>query len=275
VAQVVVPDASARTRDGLVLLFPGPLRATAEGEGTAAPRLAVIDAPGRLRSVALERIQLGVRYREGVGFADEARLAVDPGRERAYAFAADAPVADVDLRTMRVTYHRLEALFLGPGEFGGAGAQPKGAVRARNRRALWLGDGHVIVFGRDYVATDGEDFASIPAGATLVDTARWSLCMLDARASGAAFDAERLLVYGPGSPVSRDLRGVGLRAYTVEGRETFHLFDREQVWDVQVTANRAYVRTARAVYLVDARSGNVLSEIVPPPELVDVVVEPS
>lgn len=263
------PQASAHAQGGFVLLFRGPPRSTAKGEGVAAPRLAVIDAPGRLRSVVLERIQLGVRYRASEAFADSAGLAVDPGREHAYVFAADAPVADIDLRTMRVTYHRLEPLFLGPGEAVGAEAQRKSAVWARNRRAIWLTGGHVIVSGRDYVAAAGEDFASIPAGAILVDTARWSSCLLDDDASGAALVAERLLAYGPGSPVSRELQGVGLRAYTVEGRETFHLLEREQVWDVHGARDFAYVRTPSAVHVLDVDSGKVVNEIVPPPDLVD------
>jgi hypothetical protein len=273
------PYASARTRDGLVLLFPGPLRAAAQGQGTAAPRLAVIDAPGRLRSVVLERMRLGVRYREGVGFADEAGLAVDPDRERAYVFAADAPVADVDLRTMRVSYHRLEALYLGAGELGGRKVLPED-VGARVRRALWLGDGHALVFGRDLVPAGGEDVTTIAAPAALVDTASWSSCTLDARAGGAAFAAGRVLVYGRG-----DRSSLGLRAYTVEGREAFHLLDREPVWDIQAAEHLAYVRgriievsprggTRSAVYVVDVRSGKVLGEIAPRGELVDVVAGP-
>jgi hypothetical protein len=73
-------------------------------------------------------------------------------------------------------------------------------------------------------------------------------------------------VYGRGDPASR-----GLRAYTIEGREAFHLLDGEQVWDVQAAAHLAYVRTGSAVHVVDVRSGKVVSEIVPPVELVDVI----
>lgn len=259
------PQASAGTRDGLVLLFPGPLRATDEGEGTAAPRLAVVDAAGRLRSVVLERMQLGVRYREGVGFADEAGLAVDPNRERAYVFAANAPVADVDLGTMRVSYHRLEPLFLRPGELRGAAVQPED-VGARIRRAFWLGDGHVLVFGRDLVLEGREGFDSNGAGATLVDTAQWKSCMLDARGGSAAFVEGRLLVYG-----GRDPSSTGLRGYTIDGREAFDLLDRIEVWNAQPAGEVAYLRTRTAVYIVDVVSGNVLSEIKPPVELVDVV----
>jgi hypothetical protein len=113
-----------------------------------------------------------------------------------------------------------------------------------------------------------------------VDTASWSSCTLDARAGGAAFAAGRVLVYGRG-----DRSSLGLRAYTVEGREAFHLLDREPVWDIQAAGHLAYVRgriievsprggTRSAVYVVDVRSGKVLSEIAPRGELVDVVAGP-
>jgi hypothetical protein len=256
------PQASARTRDSFVMLLPGLPPDTAEG--TAAPRLAVVDARGRLWSVALERIQLALR--DGVQW-DGAGLAVDAGQARAYVFAADAPVAEIDLRTMRVSYHRLEALFRRPGELGDAEVQSDGKLSWRSRRTLWLGDGHVLVFGQDGFAAAGvQDFQAIAAGAILVDTATWSSCVLDTSAGGTAFVAERVLVYGRGDPARR-----GLRAYTVEGREAFHLFDGEQVWDIQVAAQLAYVSTRSAVHVVDVKSGKVVSEIVPPVELVDVI----
>lgn len=96
------PDASARTKDSLVMLA-GPVDDTSEG--SAAARLAVVDARAGLRSVALERIRLRVRVANGIWHRDRAGLAVDQERARAYVFAAGAPVAEVDLPTLRVSYH--------------------------------------------------------------------------------------------------------------------------------------------------------------------------
>jgi hypothetical protein len=256
------PQASARTRDSFVMLLPGLPPDTAEG--TAAPRLAVVDARGGLRILALDRIQLALR--DGMQW-DGAGLAVDVGRARAYVFAADAPVAAIDLRTMSVSYHRLEALFQSPGELGDAEVQSDDELSWRFRRALWLGDGHVLVFGQDGFAPTGvQDFEAVAAGAILVDTATWSSCVLDTSAGGAAFVAGRVLVYGREDPARR-----GLRAYTVQGRRVFHLFDGEQVWDVQPAGRLAYVRTRSAIHVVDVRSGKVVSEVVPPVDLVDVI----
>jgi hypothetical protein len=65
--------------------------------------------------------------------------------------------------------------------------------------------------------------------------------------------------------------GIGLRAYTIAGRQTFHLFDDEQVWDVHVADGRAYVQTASAVRFVDAKTGEVLSTIVSSDQIADVI----
>jgi hypothetical protein len=269
------PQASARARDGVVMLLPGQLPPGAEG--SAAARLAFIDTQGRLRSVALERIRLA--FRNGVQW-DRAGLAIDRTRARAYVFAADAPVAEVDLRTMRVSYHRLEPLFLKPGELKGSEIGPDDELSWRYRDALWLGDGRVLVVGHEVVRpAGGGDVEAVAAGAMLVNTAAWSSCVLDAKAAGAALVAGRVLVYG-----RRDLASLGLRAYTVHGRKAFHLLDDEHVSGVQVAGHHAYVHrviavsprggTRSAVYVVDARSGRVLNEIALRGELVDVVAGP-
>jgi hypothetical protein len=103
------PDESARLPDALVMLLP-PLRTSSPNlpltRVAGAPRPAVVDREGRLRCVTLKRIRLDARFANGVYYEDRAGLAVDPARARAYVFAADAPITEVDLRTMRVSYHR-------------------------------------------------------------------------------------------------------------------------------------------------------------------------
>jgi hypothetical protein len=254
------PDVSAQTRQGLVLLLPQ-LRTSSSGlplrRVSGAVRLALVDARGALRSVTL-RIRLGVRTRHGFEYADRAGLAVDRARERAYVVAADAPVAEVDLHTMRVSYHRLSPLF----------AHPAGALLARERTALWLGHGRLVVVGRDFVSTRARKEALAPAGAALVDTTAWSWRTLERRPTGAALAGRELLVYGPGSYPAA---GVGLRGYTLAGRRIFGLFNGKRVLDVQVAGGRAYVRTPSAVHVVEVGSGTVIHDIVPPVDLASVI----
>jgi hypothetical protein len=269
------PQASARTRDGgLALLFPG-RRSNARTQ-TAAPRLAVVDRMGQLRSVALERIRL--TFRDGVQW-DAAALAVDPARARAYVLPPDAPVAEIDLQKLRVSYHRLEALFLPPGELSDAEPEPNDEVSWRHRRALWLREGRILVFGHDHVRPVGVDrFEAIPAGALLVDTATWSSCVLDATAAAATFLGRTVLAYGRGDRASG-----GLRAYTSDGRNTYRALDGKPVSGVQAAGGLAYVRgravefsplggSRSVVHLIDVRSGTVVGNVAPESELVDVVV---
>jgi hypothetical protein len=249
------PGRSARSGDSLVMLFPSP--SSTPTRGTAATRLALVNARGQLRTVELDRIQLAAGFTNGVGYGDEAGLAVDPSGGRAYVFAAGAPSAEVDLATLHVSYHRLELE---------VGAQPKKKVLARLHRALWLGDGRAVVLGRNIVPDSRFGVASIAAGATLVDTATWSSCVVDARAGGATFGAGRLLAYASGTRPA-----IGLRAYTPRGGKILHLFNNEQVLDVHVAGGRAYVQTKSALRVVDLKSRRVLDRIVPPFELVDVI----
>jgi hypothetical protein len=159
---------------------------------------------------------------------------------------------------MRVSY-RLE--------LAGSGS----TLTAQQRGALWLAGGRIAVYGRDLTAAGGGKLSADPAGVTLINTRDWSACTLDERASRATVAAGRLLTYGPGSPVSRREPGIGLRAYAVDRREVFHLFEGEQVWDVKVVAGDAYVRTATAVHVVDVRSGKFFATIARPPELAAVI----
>jgi hypothetical protein len=253
------PLASVRARDRVVMLFKRPYRPAGNrrSQGSAAVRVAVVDAHGRFRSVALDRVRL--TFRGGLRW-DEAGLAVDPAQGRAYVFAANAPVAEIDLRTMRVSYHRLDSLFLRPGAVQGGAARP-GELLHRSREAISLGEGRVLVSGRDLVVGHGGKEAFVPAGAVLVDIASRTWRAFDPKASGAAFAAERPLAYGR----------FGVRGYTLGGRRVFHLLEGRRVFDVQVAGELAYVRTAMAVGVVDVRRGRIVANIVPPRDLTDVI----
>ncbi|MBA2641833.1 MAG: hypothetical protein H0U82_02745 [Actinobacteria bacterium] len=253
------PLASVRARDRIVMLFKGPYRTAGNrrSQGSAAVRVAVVDAHGRFRSVALDRVRL--TFRGGLRW-DEAGLAVDRAQGRAYVFAADAPVAEIDLRTLRVSYHHLDFLFLRPGALQGGSARP-GKLLHRSRDAISLGERRVLVSGRDVVVGRGGKEAFVPAGAMLVDIAGGTWRALDPKASGAAFAAERLLAYGR----------FGVHGYTLGESRVFHLLEGRRVFDVQVAGELAYVHTARAVGIVDVRRGRIVADIVPRQHLIDVI----
>jgi hypothetical protein len=250
---LVEPYAAASTPERLMMLVPG--RAPEAPERTAPMELVVVVAAGPPKRLLLERSRIELDS------ANQAGLAVNPTHEHAYVFTPGAPVADVDLDEMSVSYHRLRLPLEGPTR-----TEPTSDVLWRERNALSLGEEEIAVFGSDYTPADDGDFTPVPVGATLVDTVGWTSCLLDPKAGGTVLAAGRLLTFGSGGPSDR-----GLRIYTVDGRRAFQLLDSDVVWDVNVGGDRAYVQTPDALHVIDVRLGKILKTIVPPPELADVI----
>ena len=219
----------ARTRGGVAALMNGrPLR------------LVVAEGSGAVRVADLRRIRPAVN-----GFPG---LAVDRRGQRAFVVAAGAPVTEVDLRTMRVRYHRV------------ALPRPRRSGGFKSRDALWLGKG--------LMAVSGFDSRGGPAGVHIVDTSTWSARTVDRRAGQAKLTAGRLLVYNSDRFTPR-ARRVGLRVYSRDGRRLISHLLANQPLDVEIAGARAYAyRTAgrrRVLHVVDARSGRIIRTTRPPP----------
>jgi hypothetical protein len=223
-----------RTPGGLALLMNGPPL-----------RLVAVDASGTARDAPLDRIRPAENGYPG--------LAVDRRGRRALVVAAGAPVAEVDLRTMRVRYHRVRF------------ARSPRARRTTGRDALWLGNG--------LMAVSGEGPTGRPEGVHVVDTRTWTARTVEARASRVRLAAGRLLVYT--AEVFRPrAAGVGLRIYTRDGRRMVsHLFG-SQSFDVEVAGARAYAYRIdgrrRALHVIQARTGRILRTRAAPPRRYDV-----
>ena len=206
------------------------------------------DASGSARIAQLGRIR-PVRH-------GSPGLVVDRRGRRVLVFAARAPVAELDLRTMHVRYHRVEWRRV-------RRRQP----RTSSREALWLGRGLVAVFG--------QDSARAPAGVQIADTKTWRVRTVDPNAGRARRAAGRLLVYtsdvvGPRAP------GVGLRVFTRDGRRLVSHLLGKQALDVEVVGGRAYAYRAggrsRALHVVSVRAGTIVRTTRPPPRAYDLDV---
>ena len=236
----------ARTESGLVLLL-GP------NSGIEGARLAVVTPDAGIRLVRLGRVQAGIRAQSlgGGHSVDHYRtpgLAVDPARQRAYVVSAADEVAEVRPRGLRVTYHALEEQksirervqsWLEPA------AKAKGASDGWLRRALWLGDSTLAVFGWDDRAFfDAEGYQqqlTEAAGLALIDVARWSKRVLDPQATSASLEGDVLLAFGSRwSSAEGGYEGTGVKAYSRSGTETLHLFGDEPVGYVDVSGAFAY-----------------------------------
>lgn len=127
--------------------------------GFAPAKIAVVDAQGHTKSVTLDRISIGY-YHAGDTYEDRRPgFAVDPTTWRAFVVGADYSIAEVDLRTLSVTYHGSSQRSLAK--------QLPGPVR----NARWLGNGLLAIAGSNAVALDG---------LRIVDTRDWSTRIVDA-----------------------------------------------------------------------------------------------
>jgi hypothetical protein len=223
----------ATTRDALVLLLAPP-------NAIGPARVAVVGADGTVRDARLARIRAGARMLGGAELRTEYQspgLALDPDGQRAFV-VAKGMAAEIDLRTLAVSYHDLDrkASFLGRiWNWLDPSALAK-EYTGQVREAGWLGNGLLAVSGSD--ATRG---ALRPAGLAVVDTTSWKVQTIDPDAMSFT-RADDLLVATGGrwdDKANREI-GIGLSVYGLDGTLRVRLFDGRQAW-AQVYRGRAFV----------------------------------
>ncbi len=256
-----------RTERGLLLLL-GP-----RSEGIGAARLAVFSADGSIRVLHLDHVRAGFEHEELEGgfTVDHYRtpaLAVDESRETAFVVTAQDVVAEVDLRTLGITYHELREKTSLLGRLRNwvePPAEAKGASDGSVRSAVWLGNGLLAVAGfDDHASFDHEGNQTqrtTPAGVALVDTRTWSKRTLEPAGTAAALAGGLLFAYGSRWNSETGVsEGAGLSAFDRAGERLFRLFGDEPVWDVQAAGPFAYVSFDGSCdgRIVDLRAGEVL-----------------
>lgn len=244
-----------RSREGIVMLV-----APAERIGRAS--IVTIGIDGSLRSVALARVSAGSERDQSSADVVETRLpglAVDRDSSRAYVVGEGHPVAQVDLTSMRVTYH------------GGSRWLAK-AVSGPQRQVIWLGNGKLAVVGSEWgVRTDQQGNVRqtiTPSGLLLVDTRTWTTRLLHADATTATLIGGSLLAYDSSSNSAPNAgRGSGLTIYGLDGTRRAHLFGRRPINSVEAHGGLAYVwlpdRTGHVV-VVDPKSRRILASVTRP-----------
>ena len=236
--------------------------------GIGPAKLLFVDARGAARTVVLARVRAGqVSGRPSTtGRVNRwwgPDLTLDLAGRRAFVVGGAAPVAEIDLRTMRVTYHELREPISFLGQLRNwlePAAQAKGETAGPVRYARWLGDGRLAVSGFD---ARGKTPSSA-RGLKVIDTHTWAVRTLDRKAGDFVSTQRLLLAYG-----SWVVDGsLGLTAYDKTGKALWHLFRRRPIHAVQVREGRAYVRLegtwgprGPVVTVVDLRKGKVLRTV--------------
>jgi hypothetical protein len=234
-------QAGERSGGGLLLVL-GP-----RGREVGPSRLVHVGGDGEVRSASLPEIRSGSESRGSVTHSWNPGLAVDRAGGRAFVVQAQAPLAEVDLRSFEVRSHPLDA-------------QPRAAkaLAGPAREALWLGRGMLAVTGSDS-GPSGET----AAGLTLVDTRRWSARTIDRRTTDAVLVAGRVLASSFLVDARGNTAGSGLTGYSLDGRRRFHRHGSQPITGVQPLGRRALVGARAAIMLIDARTGRELRRFRP------------
>lgn len=243
--------ATARSSQGLVLLV-GP-------RGAVGPASLVTVDPRGVRQVRLARLSAG-QGRGGAGISPVRipGLAVDAVGAYAYVLDPGGTVADVELASLRATYHPLAARAR-HARSPAAATTPSALAKSEDgpvRTALWLGDGLLLVAGHD---AHGTEPGSAPAGLQLVNVREWTSTMLDPEVDSFTVTDGFLLATGVRWK-GNDPIGTGLRVFGPNATERSRLFVGRAVGIERVSAGRAYVwgRGWKRDRVVDLRSGRVI-----------------
>jgi hypothetical protein len=238
-------------------------------------RLVVSDATAGLRTVTLAEIIAGFKQHDdsdGSGPRMEQAvpgIAADPAGRRVYVVPGNGPVAEVDLASLEVTYHRLGRSASPWQRLARWWAPPAEAkiLSGPSRNVLWLGDGQLAVTGYDGSAKGHH--MEIPSGLELIDTRTWTVRQVDRRSSSAVLAAGRLLAFGTAFGTGRDgaNQGYGLTLYGPGDRQPVHRFGTKQVGWIQANGDLVYVQLLDAnlsdvegYAVVDLRSGRLLHQ---------------
>lgn len=254
--------AAGRARGALVLLL--------QPASLGPVQVAVAGADGTLRTVVLDRVLGGVST-SPFPRSDRSGLAVDPGGGRAYVVAANAPIAEIDLQSLGVSYQTLArpvSLLGRLHDWLEPRAEAKGPLEGSARFALWLGDGRLAVLGHDGTVRPENGRLEVrtrPSGLTVVDTSTGMSEMLDPRSSWAVVARDALLSFGwTWDSAERRETGSGLRVYGRDGAERLRLFGSRSIATVEVFGSRAFVHRSSPesdYSIVSLTSGRVLRTI--------------
>lgn len=254
----------ARSRDSLVLLVAATNR-------IGPSRLELFDGDGGRRVVKLGELAAGYTWPvesggDPIGTRLIPGLAVDASGNRAFVVSPGGLVAEVNLGSLVVSYHRwVEEQSVGQriARWVTPVAEAKG-VNGPVLRARWLEGGFLAVAGTTETATtvgDNLKVSSQPLGLRIVDLRDWSESMLDPGADSFAIAGGLLLAAGSSwSSEPQSQSGMGLAAYGSDRARRFQVLPGKPAWIGFVYRGRVYLSLPNqsALRIVDLASGGIV-----------------
>jgi hypothetical protein len=242
-------------------------------------RLAIVESDGRVRLLELGEIHSGwkpVKLADGTPTTRQRipGLAVSPDGERAVVVPAGNRIADVELDSLRVSYHELSepaSLLSRLSDWLEPEADAK-TVDGPDRFARWIGNDQVAVTGTTYPGVLDGGIDAARTGLRLIDTSDWSVRTLAKEAAAIVVACDLVLAYA--WPTSARDDGIGLRAYGPDGKQRFYLFGNQPLDWVEPGCPYAYVprHGGTRFDVVDLRSGRVVAR--PKPRIPVSVLQP-
>jgi hypothetical protein len=253
-----------RSPDSLVLLV-------AMTNRIGPSRLEIFNPDGTHRSAMLDDLVAGyTRPAEEGGDAVTTRLipglAIDATGNRAFVIAPTGRIAEVDLGSLVVSYHRWveqRSAFHRVASWLTPTAKAKGA-NGPVLSARWLEGGFLAVTGTGETATfigGNLQVSSQPLGLRIVDVRGWSASMLDPGADSFAVADGVLLVAGSSwSSEPETQSGMGIAGYGADRTRRFQFRPGSPAWIGFVYRGRAYVSVANqsALKVLDLASGRMV-----------------
>ena len=236
------------TAHGLVVLTEG-------DADTSTPATLVWSGPkDKARSVELDDVVAGYLADEGqVGTVVTPGMAIDAADDRAVIVQSEGPIAEVDLRTMAVTYHDERS----------GGMLPSAEAKLSDWSSVeaeWLTDDLVAVWGTSTITrieTEGIDettMRDVPVGLSVLDVRTWSRCEIDPSVVDVVITDGRVFARATGGRRSDD----SLVAYDATGRERWRRFGHRRTFDIDVYGPFVYAAMSWdgwLVRIIDAETG--------------------
>lgn len=228
----------AVTPDGVIFVITG---------RSGAVRLLRVNTAGQIRVVTVSR----VRAPSGPRSCGAPALAADPAGRRAIVLGSHGPLADVDLASLSVSYHRQRELRRAIGQ---PASCARGRICTAKVFAAWLDDKTVVTGLTRWTEARGARPVASGGGVAVIASRTWSARVVDRQAGDFALARDKaLLTFGA--------QRRGVRAIRADGTTRWVALRQRRLRSATATAGRVYAlgEAADRAHVLNAATGTDLA----------------